>query len=60
MNANEWLKPLSALVAYLGRKPGGVWQSLQTATARWLDLVQPASCSSMTWQLAQARGSSVR
>ncbi len=27
---------------------GGVWQSLQTATERWLPLIQPAYCSRIT------------
>ena len=37
-----------------------MWQSLQTATAWWLDLVQPSKWSCMTWQLAHAAGSLVR
>ena len=38
-------------------EPGGVWQSLQVATERWLDFIQPSRWSCMTWQLAQALGS---
>jgi hypothetical protein len=38
----------------------GVWQLLQTATLRWLERCQPSYCSCITWQLAQAAGSSVR
>ena len=47
------------LVAYLPMKFAGVWQLLQVATARCDDLSQPSNCSRMTWQLAQAAGSSV-
>ena len=57
---NECQKPLDALVAYLPMKFAGVWQLLQVATARCDDLSQPSYCSCMTWQLAQAAGSSVR
>ena len=32
----------------LGTRPGGVWQSLHTATARWLDFNQPLNCSCIT------------
>ena len=60
VKASEWWKPLSALVAYLGMKPCGVWQSLHTATARWLDLIHASYCSCITWQLAQAAESWVR
>ena len=42
VKAHECQNPLSALVVYFGARPGGVWQSLQTATARWLDWVQAA------------------
>ncbi len=41
----------------LGNEPAGVWQSLQVATERWLDLYQPLRWSCMMWQLAQALGS---
>jgi hypothetical protein len=34
VNASEWLNPLIALTVYFGIRPGGVWQSLQVATAR--------------------------
>ena len=47
MNANEWRKPFSALTMYLGMSPGGVWQSLHTATARCEPFSQPAYCSCM-------------
>ena len=32
----------------LANQSGGVWQSLQTATARWLDFSQPLNWSCMT------------
>jgi hypothetical protein len=57
---NECQKPFDALVAYLPMKFTGVWQLLQVATERWDDLSQPSNCSRITWQLAQAAGSSVR
>ena len=60
VNANECQKPFSALVEYFPIRLCGVWQSLQTATAWWLDLSHPLYCSLMTWQLAHAAGSFVR
>ena len=39
--------------------PWGTWQSLQTATERWLPFSQPSYCSFITWQFAQARASLV-
>ena len=39
-------------------KFAGVWQLLQVATARCDDFSQPSNCSRITWQLAQAAGSS--
>ncbi len=57
VKAKECQKPFEAFVAYLATKPGGVWQSLHVATARWLPRDQPSSCSVITWQFAQAFGS---
>ncbi len=34
VNATEWLNPLIAFTVYFETSPGGVWQSLQTATER--------------------------
>src|SRR3972149_7260965 len=60
VNAYECQNPFSPFVRYLGPRPWGVWQSLQTATAWWLDFVHASYCSFITWQLAHAAGSSVR
>jgi hypothetical protein len=50
-------KPLSALVRYLpSRLSCGVWQSLHTATAWWLDFCHESYASCITWQLAQVAG----
>src|SRR5262245_47604532 len=53
----ECQKPLRAFGSHLPRKSCGVWQSLQVATAWWLDFCQLSRWSFMTWQLAQPRGS---
>src|SRR5512143_4183916 len=60
VKANECQNPLEAFVRYFAANPGGVWQSLQAAAARWLDLSQASKCSLMMWQFAQAAGSLVR
>src|SRR5688572_14486854 len=60
VNANECQNPLRALVAYLGSRACGVWQSLHAATARWLEAIHPSYCSRMMWQLAHAAGSFIR
>ena len=36
------------------------WTCSYHAAARWDDFSQPSNCSCITWQLAQAAGSSVR
>jgi hypothetical protein len=53
----ECQNPFSALLRYFAKKPCGVWQSLQEATAWCGDFCQPSNCSRMMWQFMQARGS---
>jgi len=40
------------------RKTPGLWQSLQAATALWLEWLQSSNGSRITWQFRQAFGSS--
>ena len=42
VNAKECQNPFETFVAYLAKKPEGVWQSLQVAAARWLDFIHPS------------------
>jgi hypothetical protein len=47
VKAKECQKPFEALAVYLAKRPGGVWQSLQTAAVRWLALIHPSYYSRM-------------